>query len=289
MPCMETKKAPFRVIVLYSAGHLGSATILNRLVDMPEFQIVGVIKAQTIELSWKGLKRLRKHLKKVGWRFGWLLAWQHIVQSLTYGLIGALREKRLRLRPTWRLAKQKGIPVLACKNINDPEAITFIRTLSPDLIISAYFSQILKQPVIELPRIGTLNIHPGWLPAYKGAMAYFWVLKNGSENAGVTLHWIDEGIDTGEIIARENFQITPGMTQQNVLMVTAELGAELIQQAGRKLQDDQPLSPIAPTEKEQDNYYPMPGSDAFESYFKRRRFFRIRDIIKTILRRTGRS
>lgn len=286
---METRTTPFRVIVLYSAGHLGSATILNHLVEMPEFQVVGVIKAQTVEFSWQGLKRLRKHLKKVGWRFGWLLAWQHIVQSLTYGLIGAIREKRLRLRPTWRLAKQKGIPVMACKNINDVQAITFIKSIAPDLLISAYFSQILKQPVISLPKLGTLNIHPGWLPAYKGAMAYFWVLKNGSDNAGVTLHWIDEGIDTGEIIARENFQITSGMTQQNVLVLTAELGARLIQEAGKQLLAGQSLKPISPTDSEQDNYYPMPGSDAFESYFKRRRFFRIRDVIKTILRRSGKS
>jgi methionyl-tRNA formyltransferase len=103
------------------------------------------------------------------------------------------------------------------------------------------------------------------------------------------LHWIDEVIDTGEIIARENFEITPGMTQQNVLLTTAEIGAKLLHHAGKQLAAGVPLTPIAPHSYEQDHYYPMPGSDAFETYFKRRRFFRIRDVIRSILRRDKKS
>ena len=87
-------------------------------------------------------------------------------------------------------------------DINHPTVINLIQDLKPDIIVSAYFNQIIKEPVIDLPKFGILNIHPGWLPAYRGAMAYFWVLKNGSEKAGVSIHWIDKGIDTGELVSR---------------------------------------------------------------------------------------
>ncbi|WP_041280530.1 hypothetical protein [Desulfosudis oleivorans] len=62
---------PLRVIVLYSAGHLGSTMILNRLLTMPAYDVVGVIKAQPIAFSFTGIRKIRKHLKKVGWRFAW--------------------------------------------------------------------------------------------------------------------------------------------------------------------------------------------------------------------------
>ncbi|MGK0298115.1 MAG: methionyl-tRNA formyltransferase [Gammaproteobacteria bacterium] len=85
-------------------------------------------------------------------------------------------------------------------NINHSSVIRLIQDIKPDLIVSAYFNQIIKEPIINLPRLGILNMHPGWLPAYRGVMAYFWVLKNGSDEAGVSIHWIGKGIDAGELV-----------------------------------------------------------------------------------------
>ena len=138
-------------------------------------------------------------------------------------------------------------------------------------------------PVIQTPRLGVLNVHPGWLPAYKGAMAYLWVLKNGGERAGVTVHWIDEGVDTGAILARRAFTVAPGMTQQNVLVTTATVGADLLSEVGNKLVSGENIDDICPDDREEDMYYPMPGEAAFDAYFRRRRFFRIRDTFASIL------
>lgn len=273
-----------RVIVLYSAGHLGSAVILNRLLNMPAYEVVGVIKAQAVGFSRAGLKKIKHHLKKVGWRFAWLLLWQRLVQAFVYLLTLPLPSSAEGLRPAWKIANDLDIPVLQCKSINSQAAIDFIRELQPELLLSAYFSQILKNEVIRIPERGVLNVHPGWLPAYKGAMAYFWVLKNGSENAGVTVHWIDEGIDTGGIIARHAFNVEPGMTQQNVLVKTADTGADLLAAIGEKLLNGDAIDKIEPDENEADQYYPMPGETEFDNYFKRRRFFRIRDTFASIMR-----
>jgi folate-dependent phosphoribosylglycinamide formyltransferase PurN len=273
-----------RVVVLYSAGHLGSTMILNRLLDMPAYKVVGVIKARAVAFSPAGIRKVKRQLKKVGWRFAWLLLWQRLVQAGVFLVTLLLPRSEKRLRPAWKIAEDLHIPVLKCDSINGDQAITFMADLTPDLLLSAYFPQILKDRVIGIPRLGVLNVHPGWLPAYKGAMAYFWVLKNGSDCAGVTVHWIDEGVDTGEIIARRSFCIEPGMTQQNVLVTTAATGADLLALIGEKLLAGRSLSSIRPEEDEADHYYPMPGESAFDSYFRQRRFFRIRDTFASIFR-----
>jgi methionyl-tRNA formyltransferase len=94
----------------------------------------------------------------------------------------------------WKIARERNISVFQTGDINAAATIEFVRQCQPDLLVSAYFSQILKSEIIQLPGLGVLNIHPGWLPAYRGAMAYFWVLHNGSDRGGVSVHWIDEKI-----------------------------------------------------------------------------------------------
>ncbi|WP_028865673.1 methionyl-tRNA formyltransferase [Psychromonas aquimarina] len=272
------------VIILYSAGHLGSAVIMNKLFNMPEINIVGVVKAQPLKMSIRGRTRIINHLKKVGWKFAWLLLWQRGIQVLGYLVTLAFPFLRKRLKPAWKIAADHNIPVFHCGNINDKSCQEFIKKLQPDLLISAYFSQILKKEIISLPKTGVLNIHPGWLPSYKGAMAYFWVLNNGSDRGGVTVHWIDEGIDTGEVLARKAFTLKANATQESVLMYTAVIGAKLLGRVLRKLIDGKdPKLHTAHSQDEKEMYYPMPGDKDFESYFKQRRYFRIRDVLSVLV------
>ena len=70
---------PVRVVILYSAGHLGSALIINRMVAMEEIEVIGVVKAQPLSLSRQGKSRIKRHLQQVGWCFAWLLFFQRVV------------------------------------------------------------------------------------------------------------------------------------------------------------------------------------------------------------------
>ncbi|MDC1286624.1 formyltransferase family protein [Gammaproteobacteria bacterium] len=274
---------PVRVVILYSAGHLGSALIMNRLVDMSEIEVVGVVKAQPLSLSRQGRSQVKRHLQQVGWRFAWLLFFQRVIQGIGYALSMVLPARVGRLLPAWKIAGERNIPLFETRDINASASIEFLRQCQPDLLVSAYFSQILKTEVLQVARFGVLNIHPGWLPTYRGAMAYFWVLHNGSERGGVSVHWIDEGIDTGEILERRSFPIAEHATQETILMLTAVIGARLLRRVIRRLQGGQParkasLELDAPAESN----YPMPGDKEFASYFKMRRFFRIRDVLGLI-------
>ena len=250
---------------------------------MPEFEIVGLVKSQPLKFTRTGTKKVRKHLKKVGWHFGWLLFWQQLIQGFGYFINLIFPFKKDRLLPAWSLAKENSIPVFHCGDVNHRDTLNFISNQNPDLIISAYFNQILKSELIDIPKLGTLNVHPGWLPIYRGAMSYFWVLKNGSEKAGVSVHWIDEGVDTGALVARRSFIIKQGMTQQRVLSITATIGAQLLKRIANKLINNETPETIQVNLSDA-SYYPMPGSNDFDDYFKKRRFFRIRDLLRSILR-----
>ncbi len=274
---------PYKVVVLYSAGHLGSAMTMNRLIDMDEIEVVGVVKAQPLSLTRQGKSAIKRHLKRVGWRFAWLLFFQRIVQGIGYGLSMAIPGAHRGLMPAWKIARERNIPVFRCGDVNNPASVEFVRQCEPDLLVSAYFSQILKAEMIKAPRLGVLNIHPGWLPAYRGAMTYFWVLHDGVDRGGVTVHSIDEGIDTGQVLARRSFPVPEHATQETVLTFTAAIGTHLLGRVVRRLRAGR-LEPISTPDSNDPHYsyYPMPGDKAFASYFRRHRFFRIRDVLGLI-------
>jgi methionyl-tRNA formyltransferase len=271
---------PLRAVVLYSSGHAGSAIVLNILDQSPDIDVVGIVRAPVLKN-----KGLADEMRRLGWRFSWLVLWQRIIQTLFYGVTILFRPWlwKKTLLPGWYLARQRGIPVRGCRNVNHPKVEAFIRDRQPDIIISAFFNRILKPNIISIPEHGVLNIHPGWLPAYKGVMNYFWVLKNDEASAGVTLHWINEGIDTGDIISRRRFAVPHDATQHQVLVKAAVIGGWLARLAARKLSRGQTL-PVIGQEGLESTYYGMPDGQAFDHYYSKRRFFRIRDIVGVALR-----
>lgn len=93
------------------------------------------------------------------------------------------------------------------KNINDQIFLNKIKSLNLDLIVCVNFDQILKKDIINLPTIGCINTHASLLPKYRGRAPLNWAMINGEEYSGVTVHFIDEGIDTGDIILQEKIKI----------------------------------------------------------------------------------
>jgi len=83
-----------------------------------------------------------------------------------------------------------------------------LKNLKPDLILVISYSMILPKEILDIPTRGALNIHGSLLPKYRGANALNWVLINGEKETGVTIHYIDEGIDTGDIVAQKKIKIS---------------------------------------------------------------------------------
>jgi methionyl-tRNA formyltransferase len=94
------------------------------------------------------------------------------------------------------------------KNINEIQFIEKVRNeLKPDLIISVNFNQIFKKEIINIPEKGCINIHASLLPKYRGRAPLNWAILNGEKETGVTVHYINQGIDTGKIILQDKIEI----------------------------------------------------------------------------------
>ncbi|MBF0499781.1 MAG: hypothetical protein HQM09_06595 [Candidatus Riflebacteria bacterium] len=100
------------------------------------------------------------------------------------------------------IMKKEGIPVYRCKNINHPDAVQYMRKCSPDIIINMRTRNIYSKEVLDLPRIGCLNIHHGLLPENRGTMCDLWAWSEGRP-VGYTIHWMNEKIDDGDILLRQ--------------------------------------------------------------------------------------
>ena len=99
------------------------------------------------------------------------------------------------------------IPFIPHENVNQAEFLDTIAALNADLYVSMSFNQILKPDIIEHSPLGFINCHAGALPFYRGRNPLNWVLINGEKEFGITAHYVDEGIDTGDIIKQQKYPI----------------------------------------------------------------------------------
>lgn len=112
----------------------------------------------------------------------------------------------------------------------DNQFLELIRNLRPDLCFSIYYRNIFSPSYISVPSMGFINIHPSSLPKYRGPIPTFWALLNNEKKTGVTLHYIDSGIDSGDIIAQIDCEIPKEITGNELNNLLIEKGAELFRE-----------------------------------------------------------
>ncbi len=125
-------------------------------------------------------------------------------------------------------ANQLSIDYLPIANVNDAESIAQLKKYSADLFVSMSFNQILKNEILHSAPLGFINCHAGALPFYRGRNILNWVLINDEKEFGVTVHYIDEGIDTGDIILQKLEPITDKDDYSTLLERATEACADLL-------------------------------------------------------------
>lgn len=129
-------------------------------------------------------------------------------------------------------AKEKGLLVTT----RGPRSmINKIKEIEPDIIFSVYYRKILCKEILSIPRIGCINIHPSKLPYYRGPVPTAWAIKKGEKRFGITIHDMDEGIDTGDILVQEEYDIFDEETGHELYTRGMKLGAELLRKNFYKL------------------------------------------------------
>lgn len=129
-----------------------------------------------------------------------------------------------------RVAAELGIPLWAPERVNHPPVMALLRELAPDLGVSVAYNQILGPELLTLPRLGCLNFHAGMLPYYRGRNVINWAIINGEREIGVTAHFMDQGIDTGEVLLQRALPIGWTDTYGDVLCRVTRVIPDLVEE-----------------------------------------------------------
>ena len=129
------------------------------------------------------------------------------------------------------LAFEHHLPVYQPEDPNDPDFVEAMRNLQPDFLFSCYYRHMVKQPVLDLPRLGALNMHGSLLPKYRGRVPVNWVLVNGETETGVTLHYMEAKADQGDIVAQKRVPITEEDTALTLFARMTVAAEEIMREA----------------------------------------------------------
>ena len=126
-----------------------------------------------------------------------------------------------------RYCDEVGIDVMAPERL-DIFSIEKIRKIKPDIIFSIYYRKVFPQALIDIPKLGCINIHPSLLPEYRGPTPTAWAILNGERYSGVTIHYMDKEIDTGDILVQKRFEIGEYETGYELYTRAMTIGGNLL-------------------------------------------------------------
>ncbi|VAW92764.1 Phosphoribosylglycinamide formyltransferase [hydrothermal vent metagenome] len=188
MPLEQVDK--LRVVILTGSGKMIVAPLVQSGIN--------VVGASEVSDEFSNMGRVKQFLEKIYW-------------------------KLVKRKPSPYLslyAEHSGIAYCEKSKITNTEYVQWLQGLSPDLLV-LHQAPILPTEIFSIPRFGTLNIHPSLLPKYRGSNPYFWLYYNLDMTAGVTLHYINEKVDTGHIVGQGSFTLKIGAP-------ASEVGAVLV-------------------------------------------------------------
>ena len=133
------------------------------------------------------------------------------------------------------VALEAGAHVYQPETIKSDSAFDFFKRLAPDAVVIIAYGQIIPQRLIEIPRLGWINLHASLLPQYRGAAPIAWAIVNGETATGLTTMQIDAGMDTGPILMQREIEIGPDETAPELSRRLSEAGAPLVADSLRKL------------------------------------------------------
>lgn len=156
------------------------------------------------------------------------------------------RGNKMNMPPVKEEALKYGIDIFQPKKVKDKDFVSILKDLNPDLIVVVAFGQILSKEILNIPKYGCVNVHASLLPKYRGAAPINWVIINGEYNTGITTMYMDEGLDTGDMILKSEIKInedeTAGQLHDRMCMLGGEVLRETLKlikgnKAPREVQD----------------------------------------------------
>lgn len=231
-------------VIQHEVDHLDGILFLDRaarIVEIPQEKQLRIVFMGTPEFSVPVLARLVELNFKVK-------------AVVTQPDRPSGRGRSLRPSPVKAYAVSEGLEILQPERASDPDFIDRLQELRPDVIVTCAFGMLLPKSVLSLPRLGCINVHASLLPKFRGAAPIQHAILAGERQSGITIFYMGEGMDDGDILLARGFELSPDETAGSLHDKLKELGAELLPEALRLLVSDQP--PRQPQNHEAATYAP---------------------------------
>lgn len=264
-------------IIILTVDQIYANYVIKKIISEYKGEINLILVSGKSHLNSSFIKYLRNYLNSAGWYYFFVQSIKlelYRLVSLLVGLVESLKENKF--FPYKSLLKNYNIDEKQILNINDTQLLNKLKKLKPDLIVSIFFNQIIKDPLINLPKHGIINLHPAYLPDYKGVSPIFWAMVNKEKTSGITVHYIDSGIDTGGLIKRAKIAITKTDTEDSIYWKCAKVGSELLIDAINQIKTGEVKSRALKGGR----YYSIPTKKAINKFRKNgRTFFNLKDYL----------
>lgn len=180
--------------------------------------------------------------------------------------------------PVKEYAISKNIHVYQPEKVrNNPEIIDKIKKLNPEVICVVAYGKILPKEILEIPKLGCINVHGSLLPKYRGAAPIQWAVLNGDKTTGVTTMYMDEGMDTGDMILKEETEIGENETTGELWERLAEIGGNLLVKTLEQIENK-----TAPREKQGNEFTiaPMLNKEMAKINWEEKNIVEIKNLVR---------
>lgn len=258
-------------IVIFTAFQIYSNKIIKELISNYKNEIEAIYESGVILPNLTKIEALRIYFQKSGFYYTIL----QVIKIELFKVASFLFTHFIKIKIGNKLASYKslaqkfGIKVQKVTNINESEFQKLLASQKPDLIVSVLFNQLLNQKTIEVPKLGVINIHPAYLPNYRGVSPTFWVLAKGEKTSGVSVHFIDKKIDSGAIIARQKITILKNDSEDSLYWRAAKIGSALLIKTIKDLKSGK----VNKIENRDGTYFSIPTKEAVKQFKKKGRSF----------------
>jgi folate-dependent phosphoribosylglycinamide formyltransferase PurN/peptidoglycan/xylan/chitin deacetylase (PgdA/CDA1 family) len=226
-----------RLAILTGSDSEATRLGIESLIALPNAEVCGILLDTEQPSFRRRMRNLRRNICREGLSYSWYRLGEAIcdrIESWTTRIAPREEAEEL-LRESFParsfsladFARIHGIPVVDIENMNSQTAANELRKLSADLGI-VLGTRILKRSTFSAPSMGSLNLHKGKVPEYRGQPAGFWKIFDGESTAGVTIHFVDEGLDTGDIVGEATVAIHPKDSPETLRRKLDRCGGDLL-------------------------------------------------------------
>ena len=235
-----------KVVFLAASDNASTRSSIEAVCCLPDIQPLAILHDEGVTKSSRRLKNFRNNIRRDGLGYPFFRILES-ARRFTDGLVSRAVVQRPEVLKVLRkafpersfsfddLARNYSLQVLSVPDLNGEEAVAKLRGLEADLGV-VVGTRVLRRNIFSVPRLGCINLHKGRVPDYRGLPPGFWELFDGTASAGITVHFVDSGLDTGDVIARSEVPIEPLDTPDTLLEKLHREGTRILAAAVASIQ-----------------------------------------------------